>query len=89
MTDFTSVHNHLTAIATAHTDFAKSSIEASKAYFERLAGVKSPDRFFEVSTEYAKSAQETFVTEATKIGGLYKTFAQETFRPFSSGFLPK
>ena len=89
MTDFASVQQHLTAITTAQTDFAKSSFEASKAYFEKLAGVKSPDRFFEVSTEYAKSAQETFVAEATKIGGLYKTFAQETFRPFTSTFLPK
>ena len=89
MTDFASVQKHLTSITTVQTDFAKSSFEASKAYFEKLAGVKSPDRFFEVSTEYAKSAQETFVAEATKIGGLYKAFAQETFRPFTSSFLPK
>ena len=51
--------------------------------------MKSPDKFFEVSTEYAKSAQATFVAEATKIGDLYKTFAQEAFRPFTSSFLPK
>ena len=89
MTDFSSVQQHLTAITTAQTDFAKSSFEASKVYFEKLAGVKSPDKFFEVSTEYAKSAQESFVAEATKIGELYKTFAQEAFRPFTSTFLPK
>ena len=68
----------------------KSSFEANKAYFEKLAGVKSPDKFFELTTEYAKSAQETFVAEATKIGELYKTFAQEAFKPITSGFfLPK
>ena len=89
MTDFFSVQQHLTAITTAQTDFAKSSFEASKAYFEKLAGVKSPDKFFEVSTEYAKSAQEAFVAEATKIGELYKTFAQEAFKPLTSSFLPK
>jgi hypothetical protein len=89
MTDFASVQKHLTAITTAQTDFAKSSFEASKAYFEKLAGVKSPDKFFEVSSEYAKSAQESFVAEATKIGELYKTFAQEAFRPFTSSFLSK
>jgi hypothetical protein len=89
MTDFSSVQQHLTAITTAQTDFAKSSFEASKAYFEKLAGVKSPDKFFEVSTEYAKSAQESFVAEATKIGELYKTFAQEAFKPFTSSFLSK
>ena len=89
MTDFSSVQQHLTAITTAQTDFAKSSFEANKAYFEKLAEVKSPDKFFEVSTEYAKAAHETFVADATKIGDLYKTFAQEAFKSFASSFLPK
>ena len=77
MTDFTSVQKHLTAITTAQTEFAKSSFEASKAYFQNLASVKSPDKFVELTTEYAKSAQETFVSEATKIGELYKTSARK------------
>ena len=89
MTDFASVQKHLAAITTAQTDFAKSSFEANKAYFEKLAGVKSPDKFVELTTEYAKSAQETFVAEATKIGELYKAFAQEAFKPITSSFSPK
>ena len=84
-----SVQKHLTAITTAQTDFAKSSFEASKEYFEKLAGVKSPDKFVELMTEYAKSAQETFVTEATKIGELYKAFAMEAFTSFPSSLLSK
>src|SRR6516225_7950622 len=67
MTDFASVQKHLSAITSAQADFAKSSFEANKAYFEKLADVKSADKFLEVTTEYAKSARETFVTEATKI----------------------
>jgi hypothetical protein len=51
--------------------------------------VKSPDKFNELTTEYAKSAQETFFAEATKIGELYRTFAQEAFKPITSSFLPK
>ena len=89
MTDFACVQTHLTAITTAQTDFAKSSFEANKAYFEKLADVRSQDKFLELTTEYAKSAQKTFVAEATKIGELYKTFAQEAFTPFNSGFWPK
>ena len=76
MTDFASVQKHLTAITSAQTDFAKSSFEANKAYLDKLADVKSPDKFLELTTEYAKSAQKTFVAEVTKIGELYKTFAQ-------------
>jgi hypothetical protein len=89
MTDITSIQKHLTAITTAQTDFAKSSFEANRAYFEKLASVKSPDKFVELTTEYAKSAQDTFVAEATKIGELYKTFAKEAFTPFTLSFLPK
>jgi hypothetical protein len=89
MTDFASAQKHLTAITTAQTDFAKSSFEANKAYFEKLVGVKSPDKFFELTTEYAKSAHARFVTEATRIGELYKAFAKEAFTPFTSSFLPK
>jgi hypothetical protein len=80
---------HLTAITTAQIDFAKSSFEASKTYFEKLAAVKSPDKFTELTAEYAKSAQEMFFAEATKIGELYRTFAQEAFKPITSSFLPK
>ena len=89
MTDFASVRKHLTAITSAQTDFAKSSFEANKAYFEKLADVKSADKFLEVTTEYAKSAQEMFVTEATKIAEFYKAFAMEAFTSFPSSFLPK
>jgi hypothetical protein len=79
MVDFSGVQQQLTAITTAHTDYAKSSFEASKAYFEKLAGVKSPDKFMELTMEHTKSAFETFVAEATKIGDLYKNFATEAF----------
>jgi hypothetical protein len=44
VTDFASVQKNLTAITTTQTDFAKSSFEASKAYFEKLASVKSAPR---------------------------------------------
>ena len=89
MTDFASIQKNLTAITTAQTDFAKASFEASKAYFENLTKVKSPEKFVELTTEYAKSAQASFTAEATKIGELYKTFAQEAFKPFTSSLSPK
>jgi hypothetical protein len=84
MVDFSGVQQQLTAITNAQTDYAKSSFEASKAYFEKLAGVKSPEKFLELTTEYTKSAFETFVAEATKIGDLYKNFAKEAFTPITT-----
>ena len=81
MTDLSSIQQHLTAITTAQTDYAKSTFEANKAYFEKLAGVKSPDKFVELTTEHTKSVFETFVAQATKIGELYKNFARDAFTP--------
>ena len=83
MVDFSGIQQHLTAITTAQTDYAKSSFEANKAYFEKLASLKSPEKFMELTTEHAKSAFETFVAEATKIGDLYKNFAKEAFTPIT------
>lgn len=88
MIDLASIQKHLTAIAKAQTDFAKSSFEVNKSYLEKLAAVKSPDKFIEVTTEYAKSAQNTCIAEVTKIGDLYKAFAEEAFIPFASSSSP-
>ena len=76
MTDFSAVQANFTAIATAHGDYAKASMEAGKSYFEKLASVKSPQTFMELTSEYTKSAYEMFVADATKIGQLYKTALQ-------------
>lgn len=83
MTDIASVQKHLTAISTAQMEYAKSSMEASKAYFEKLATVKKPEDFMALTTEYSKSAYETFVAEATKISEMYKTFTKEAFAPMT------
>jgi hypothetical protein len=80
MTDFTAVQQNFTAITTAHTDYAKTSMEAAKSYFEKLASVKTPQSFMELTMEFNKSAHETFVAEATKLGALYK----KAFKPVST-----
>ena len=83
MPDMESVQKHLTAISTAQMEYAKSSMEASKAYFEKLSTVKKPEDFMALTTEYSKSAYETFMAEATKIGDMYKSFTKEAFAPMT------
>ena len=80
------IQKNLKAIATAHTDFAKTSFEQGKAYVEQLAQVKSLDKAVELHTQYAKSAFEMFIAEANKIGDLYKEFSKEAFAPLAAGF---
>jgi hypothetical protein len=46
---------------------------------ENLLGAKSLDKAFEVQTEYAKAAYESYVSEVTKLGELYSDLAREAF----------
>jgi len=41
--------------------------------------VKSFDKVFEIQTEFAKSAFETFVCESQKIGALYSDLAKQSY----------
>jgi hypothetical protein len=70
------------AIATEIADYSKKSFEESTSALEKLFGVKSIEKAIELQTEYAKSAYEGFVAEATKIGEMYTAMAKETYKPF-------
>jgi hypothetical protein len=72
------------AIAVEVADYSKKAFEDSTAALEKLFGVKSLDKAIEVQTEYAKTAYEGFVAEATKIGELYVDLAKESYKPFET-----
>jgi hypothetical protein len=85
MTDMTVVQDKLKAIATAHADYAKSSFEANKTYMEQLATTKAPDQVVQMTTDHMKTSYETFVSEATKIGEMYKDLFTSAFEPMAMG----
>ena len=72
------------AIVVEVADYSKKAFEESSAALEKLFGVKSLEKAIEVQTEYAKSAYEGFVAEATKIGELYSDLAKETYKPLET-----
>ena len=74
------------AIAVELADYSKKAFQDGSAALEKLFGVKSLDKAIEVQTEYAKTAYEGFVAEATKLGELYTNLAKETYKPFESMF---
>ncbi|HEV7411597.1 MAG TPA: phasin family protein [Bradyrhizobium sp.] len=77
----TTVQTGLQAIASAYGEYTKKSFEDTKSFVEKLSGVRSLDKAFEVQTDYAKSAYETFVTESQKIAGMYSDLAKQSFKP--------
>jgi phasin family protein len=82
MKSFGSVSKSLQAIAVEMADYSKKSFEDSTAAVEKLMGAKTIEKALEVQSDYAKSAYEGFVAEATKIGEMYSDLAKETYKPF-------
>jgi hypothetical protein len=72
------------SIATEVVDYSKKAFEDSTKFLEKLLGAKSLDKAIEIQSEYAKTAYESFVAEATKIGELYADLAKETYKPYES-----
>ena len=75
-------------IAAEMTNYSKKWFEDGTAAVERLFGAKSLEKAIEVQTEYAKTAYESFVAQATKLGELYADLAKESYKPFE-GYLAK
>jgi hypothetical protein len=72
------------AIAAEVADYSKKSFEDGTRVLEKLLGARSLDKAIEIQTDYAKTAYEGFVAQATKIGELYADLAKETYKPFEA-----
>ena len=84
MKSFGTLSKATQAIATEFADYSKKSFEDGTKVMEKLLGAKSLDKAIEIQTEYAKTAYEGFVAEATKISELYADLAKETYKPFEA-----
>ena len=84
MKSFGTLSKATQAIATEVADYSKKSFEDGSKVMEKLLGAKSIDKAIEIQTDYAKSAYEGFVAQATKIGELYADLAKETYKPFEA-----
>jgi hypothetical protein len=86
MKSFGALSKSFQAIAVEVADYSKKVFEQGTAATEKLIGAKSLEKAIEVQTDYAKSAYEGFVAEATKLGELYADLAKEAYKPFESQF---
>jgi hypothetical protein len=78
---FGTVSKSWQTIATEVADYSKKSFEDGSAALEKLLGAKTLEKAIEVQGEYAKSAYEGFVAQATKMGELYTDLAKESYKP--------
>ena len=76
------------AIADAWGNYSRTSLEQTKAYFEKLAGVRSLGAAFEVQAEFAKQACDTFIAQSQRIGELQGELAKQRMKRLE-GFMEK
>jgi hypothetical protein len=76
------LQNGFSAIVSAYGDYGKKSYEDTRSFVERLSGVKSLDKALEAHSDYARTAYDSFVTDAYKIAGLYGDLARKAIKPF-------
>ena len=88
MESFGACSKGLQVIAVEAADYSKKSFEAGAAHVEALAGVKSLDKAIEAQSKFVKTAYESAVAEATKLGELYVDLAKDFTKPFEA-FMPK
>jgi hypothetical protein len=86
MKSFGAISKSMQAIAVEMADYSKKLFEQGSAATEKLIGAKSLEKAIEVQSDYAKTAYEGFVAEATRLGELYADLAKETYKPFENQY---
>ncbi|WJR76199.1 phasin family protein [Bradyrhizobium sp. NP1] len=74
------------SIANAYGDYSRKSLEQTRSFLERLAGVRSPAKAFELQSEFAREAFDTFMAESRKIRELHSELAKQRLKRFE-GFV--
>ena len=69
-------------IATETSEFTKRSYEQQTAMVEQLMQARTLDKSLELQSEYARTAYQNWVGQATRMGELYADIAKEAYKPF-------
>jgi hypothetical protein len=75
-------------ITDAWGNYSWGSLEQTRSYFEKLAGVRSLGAAFKVQAEFAKQACDTFVAQSQRIGELQGELAKQRLKRLE-GFMEK
>lgn len=67
-------------------NFSKQQVEDGVAAFKAVSGAKSFHEAWELQTDFAKSALDAYVAQATKLNDLWMDAAKQAAEPFSSRF---
>ena len=66
--------------------FSKQQMEDGVAAFKAVSGAKSLHEAFEVQSDFAKSALDAYIAQATKLNDLWMGAAKEAVEPMTARF---
>jgi phasin len=66
-------------------EFSNANTKSYVEFVQKLAAVKSPSEFFEISAEHTRSQLETVAEQAKELTELARKVTLETTEPFKSG----
>ncbi|WP_341482696.1 phasin family protein [Aurantimonas marianensis] len=69
-------------IAAETTDFTKRAYEQQAEMLEKLFRTKTLDKGIELQADYAKTAYQSWVSQATRMGEIYADLAKQAYKPF-------
>ncbi len=84
MESFAAASKGAQTIAVECAEYARKSFEQNSSLAEKMMGARSLDKAIEVQTDFAKSAYEGFVAQATKIGEIYADIAKQSYKPIEA-----
>jgi len=67
-------------------DYGKKNFEAASATMKSLAAVKTPTEMFQIQSDYAKTAFDGAVAEASKLSEAWLKLAGDVFQPLSTRY---
>ena len=78
---FREVSKGFQAIGATLVDYAKKSFEDGTRAFEQLVGAKSYEQVWEIQSQYAKKAFDSYVAQASKLSEMYVDVARSAYQP--------
>jgi hypothetical protein len=86
MQSATAVAKAVERINTEVFSFSKQQVEDGVAAFKAVSGAKSLHEAWEVQSDFAKSALDAYIAQATKINDLWMDAAKQAVEPLNARF---
>jgi len=86
---FAEVNKGFQALTAEMTAYSKKAFDDSCRAWEQLVGSKSFERAFEIQSQYAKQAYDSYMSEMSKLGEMYVSLARNAYKPVEDAVAKK